>query len=234
LKTNVDWAGVLVEKASGLSLEEYFQKYIFAPLDMKNTTFFPTEEQKSRLVHMSQRAQDGTITSREHVFRLPLVAKPEEQQNIFNSGGGGCYGEPKEFTNIISMLLNNGTSPITSTQLLKPETVDQMFTNQIPQWPNFGRTPIITGRPEYANSVTELYPQPHDQPQGFGLTIFLTIHEGTTGRGKNTGFWGGLPNLFWWVDRERGVGGIVAGQLVPFGGKFGLSSLWRMTLLILM
>lgn len=32
--------------------------------------------------------------------------------------------------------------------------------------------------------------------------------------------------MFWWVDRERGVGGIVAGQLVPFGGKFGLSSLW--------
>ena len=225
MKTNVDWAGILVEKVSGISLEEYFQKHIFAPLGMKNTTFFPTNAQKSRLVHMSQRMIDGTITSREHVFRLPLVIKAEEQRSVFNSGGGGCFGEPKEFTNIISMLLNNGTSPITGAQVLQPETVDKMFTNQIPQWPNFGRTPIITGRPEYANSVTELYPQPHEQPQGFGLTIFLTIHEGLTGRGKNTGFWGGLPNLFWWVDRERGVGGIVAGQLVPFGGKSGLGSL---------
>ncbi|KIM95494.1 hypothetical protein OIDMADRAFT_34238 [Oidiodendron maius Zn] len=219
--TNIDCVGIIVEKATGMSLEGYIRKFIFAPLNMKNATFFPTEEQKSRLVHMSQRAPDGSITDgsitgREHVFRLPLVVNSEEQENIFYSGGCGCYGEPKEFTNIISMLLSSGSSPITGAQLLQPETVDQMFTNQIPQWTNFGRTPIITGRPEYANSVAELYPQPHDQPQGFGLTIFLTIKDRATGRGKNTGFWGGPPNLFWWVDRERGVSSIVGGQLVPF------------------
>ena len=68
----------MVEKATGLSLEGYFQKFIFAPLNIKNTTFFPTKEQKSRLVYMSQRAPDGTITGREHVFRLPLVVNSEE------------------------------------------------------------------------------------------------------------------------------------------------------------
>jgi CubicO group peptidase (beta-lactamase class C family) len=234
LKVKIDWAGILVEKASGLSLDAYYQKYIFAPLDMKSITFFPTEEQKSRLVHMSQRGPDGTITAREHIMRLYLVAKPEEREGIFKSGGGGCYGEPKEYTRLLSMLLNNGTSPITGAQILKPESVDQIFTNQVPQWPDCGRQPIITGRPEYANSVAELYPQPHDLPQGYGLTVFLTLHEGETGRGKSTGFWAGMPNLFWWVDRERGVAGIVAGQVVPFGGKFGLSSLWRIIVLILM
>jgi hypothetical protein len=47
----------------------------------------------------------------------------------------------------------------------------------------------------------------------------ITMKEGQTGRGKNTGHWAGLPNLFWWADREKGVGGIVASQIVPFGGK---------------
>lgn len=27
-----------------------------------------------------------------------------------------------------------------------------------------------------------------------------------------------LPNLYWWADREKGVGGIVASQILPFAG----------------
>jgi hypothetical protein len=34
---------------------------------------------------------------------------------------------------------------------------------------------------------------------------------------KGTGWWAGLANLFWWCDRSRGVGGIIASQIVPFG-----------------
>lgn len=29
--------------------------------------------------------------------------------------------------------------------------------------------------------------------------------------------WSGLPNLRWWVDREKGVAGIIAMQVLPFG-----------------
>jgi hypothetical protein len=53
-------------------------------------------------------------------------------------------------------------------------------------------------------------PQGDDTPQGWGLTFMITMKEGQIGRGKNTGHWAGLPNLFWWADREKGVGGIVA------------------------
>jgi hypothetical protein len=38
-----------------------------------------------------------------------------------------------------------------------------------------------------------------------------------TGGGRNTGHWAGLTNLFWWADREKGVGGIIASQVLPFG-----------------
>src|SRR6187402_930241 len=94
-----------------------------------------------------------------------------------------------------------------------------MFTNQIPNMPNFGRTPIAAAIPELTNPIAELYPQPKEQEQGWGLTFMLTIHEGATGRGRNTGWWAGLPNLFWWADREKGVGGMVASQIVPFAGE---------------
>lgn len=47
--------------------------------------------------------------------------------------------------------------------------------------------------------------------------MFLTIAPGATGRGANTGWWAGLANLYWWCDKEKGVAGVIASQVVPFG-----------------
>lgn len=44
-----------------------------------------------------------------------------------------------------------------------------------------------------------------------GVTFMLTIHPGATGRGANAG---------WWADREKGVGGMVASQILPFAGQY--------------
>lgn len=92
-----------------------------------------------------------------------------------------------------------------------------MFTNSIPQFPNFSRQGIPAAKPEQTNPAPELYPQPKNPPQGWGLTFFMTVEEGPTGRGKNTGHWAGLANLFWWCDREKGVAGMIASQVLPFG-----------------
>lgn len=35
----------------------------------------------------------------------------------------------------------------------------------------------------------------------------------------------GLPNLFWWCDRENGVAGIIATQILPFSGKLSFPGL---------
>lgn len=42
------------------------------------------------------------------------------------------------------------------------------------------------------------------------------ITGGATGRSEGTGWWAGLANLYWWADREKGVGGIMASQVLPF------------------
>ncbi len=120
---------------------------------------------------------------------------------------------------LLATLLNDGLSPTTNKRILQAQTVQQMFTNQIPQFPDFGRNPIPAVKPELTNPIPELYPQPPEQPQGWGLTFMLTLHPGATGRGKSTGWWAGLPNLFWWCDREGGVAGIIASQILPFAGE---------------
>jgi CubicO group peptidase (beta-lactamase class C family) len=117
-------------------------------------------------------------------------------------------------------LLNHGTSPITGAQILKKETVDQMFTNQIPDFPEFGRQGIPASKPDLTNAIPDLYP---GTKQGWGLTFMLS--NGPTGRSDGTSHWAGLPNLFWWCDREMGVAGIIGTQCLPFADR-QLLGLW--------
>ncbi|MCJ1252361.1 hypothetical protein MMC24_000166 [Lignoscripta atroalba] len=214
----IDWAGNIVERVSGLSLNDYFQKHIFQPLGIKKINMFPDEQMKSKLAHMHAKYQDGTVHTRDHLLRRPLLAPEDEIKHIYNSAGAGCFARPLEYCEILATLLNDGESPTSGKRILKAETVQEMFTNQIPDFPDFGRQGIPAAKPDYSNPLPDLYPQPPEQAQGWGLTFMLTIHPGATGRGNNTGFWAGLPNLFWWCDREQGVAGIIATQILPFGG----------------
>lgn len=116
---------------------------------------------------------------------------------------------------ILAVLLNNGECPTTGVRLVSERTVAEMFTNQIPQFPQFGRQGGTTAKPELANPMPDLYPTAGNTPQGWGLSCMLT--GGATGRSKSTGWWAGLANLFWWVDRENGVGGMVCSQVLALG-----------------
>ena len=91
-----------------------------------------------------------------------------------------------------------------------------MFTNQIEKFPDFGRQGIPDAKPDLTNPLPEIYPVEGNPAQGWGLTFMLS-NGGPTGRSKKTGFWAGLPNCWWWCDRENGVGGIVCSQILPFG-----------------
>ena len=99
---------------------------------------------------------------------------------------------------------------MTGARILQKSTVENMFTNQIPQFPNFGRKSLPSVKSDLVNSMSELFPQPHDQEQGWGLTFMITPHRGPTGRSANTAHWAGLPNLWWWCDREKGIAGMVS------------------------
>jgi hypothetical protein len=42
------------------------------------------------------------------------------------------------------------------------------------------------------------------------------LSGGATGRSAGTSHWAGLPNLWWWCDREKGVAGFICTQVLPF------------------
>ncbi|GKT93970.1 beta-lactamase family protein [Colletotrichum tofieldiae] len=223
-KIGIDWAGIALERATNTSLNDYIQANICQPMGLQKVNMIPTPSMKAQLAYMHYKRPDGEIVARDHLLHRPLIVQSEaEIRGCFNSGGAGIFAKPQEYSRILAVFLNDGTCPITKSQILRKETVDEMFTNQIPDFPDFSRQGVQDAKPELANRIPELYPVPGNPPQGWGLTFMIT--GGTTGRSDGTAWWAGLPNLFWWCDRENGVAGIVCSQILPFGNPAVLG-LW--------
>lgn len=91
----MDWVGVIIERLSGKSLEEYFREKIFEPLGMHSVTFHPSEEAKANLAYMNRRASDGKLTHTDHLYQEPLFARGDVK--VPCAGGHGCFGKPAEF-----------------------------------------------------------------------------------------------------------------------------------------
>jgi CubicO group peptidase (beta-lactamase class C family) len=133
---NIDWAGQLVERVTGQKLNNYFQRHIFGPMGVTHINMFPTDEMKADLAYMNARSLDGkgtlSLNLDGHLNRRPLYATTKEELDAtFHAGGAGCFARPAQYCQIIATLLNDGTHPGTGHQILKKETVDHMFTNQV-------------------------------------------------------------------------------------------------------
>tara|TARA_R110002003_G_scaffold186_10_gene14592 strand:- start:9680 stop:10636 length:957 start_codon:yes stop_codon:yes gene_type:complete len=132
---NIDWAGIILERVTGQTLGEYMAEHIFAPLGISSegATMFPTKEQQKHVAHMHQRDPEGKLTEREHLYKAPFDFTTKEQQDkALQSGGAGLFAKPKEYVKILAAILNDGKSPETGKSILKKETVDLMWENQIP------------------------------------------------------------------------------------------------------
>ncbi|ROV90549.1 hypothetical protein VSDG_07464 [Cytospora chrysosperma] len=212
----IDWAGLALERVTGQKLNDYMRENILQPLGIKEMSMVPSEEMKSKLAYMNHRDHNGDLRPRDHLLRGALILRSkEEAEGLFNSGGAGMFGKPRDYCKILATLLNDGKCPKSGTVLLKPSTVAEMFTNQIPNFPNFGRQGMAAAKPDLTNPVSDLYPVSGTPPQGWGLTFMLS-NGGPTGRSKTTANWAGLANCWWWCDREHGVAGMVATQILPF------------------
>ena len=140
---DIDFAGFCVERATGLSLNQYFKENIFEPLGLENISMFPNKQMEEELAFMNARAPDGQLSPRDHLLHRPLVVDTQDDiKSCVNSGGARCFAKPRGYCQILSTLLNDGKSPTTGAQILQKATVDAMFENQIPRFPDFGKQGI--------------------------------------------------------------------------------------------
>jgi methyl acetate hydrolase len=195
---NVDWAGKMVEAASGQKLDAYFQQHIFGPLGITDTSFALSPSQKSRLSRVHQRDDKGALAPIE--FGLP--ENPE-----FLMGGGGLYGTARDYLTFTQMILQGGT--LKGAQVLRPETVELMGQNHIGALEIGKMTSAI---PPLSNDV-ELFP---GISKKWGLSFLINTQALPTGRSAGSLAWAGLANTYFWIDRTKRVSGVFLAQLLPF------------------
>ncbi|HEY3066235.1 MAG TPA: serine hydrolase domain-containing protein [Methylomirabilota bacterium] len=195
---NIDWAGKMVEAASGQKLDRYFQDNIFGPLGMKDTSFKLSPSQRARLATVHQRGENGVLAPIE-------FALPEDPE--FLMGGGGLYGTAPDYIVFARMIMQDGRYP--GGQLLRPETVALMAESHL----GGAEIEVLrTAAPPLSNDV-ELFP---GITKGWGLSFVINNEPSPTGRSAGSLAWAGLANTYFWIDRDRRVCGVFASQLLPF------------------
>ena len=200
--TGIDWAGRIVEKVSGMSLEEYFRGKICGPLEMHDTSYILPASKFDRLVSNYSRQADGTLKQDGRVLPTP----PKE----FN-GGGGLYSTTGDYVLFMQMILAKGRSA-NGARILQAETVESMAVSQIGAL-TAGK--MKTQRPDLSSDV-DIQPG-FAEKWGLGFLINTTAYSG--GRSAGSLAWAGIFNTYYWIDPKKSLCAVLMMQFLPFVDK---------------
>lgn len=203
--SNIDWVGQVIEGIAGERLGSVFRKRIFEPLGMTETGFVLTDDMRGRLAGMHQRAPDGALQAND--FELP--GDPE-----VHMGGHGLYGTVGDYMRFIRMWLNDGRGQ--HGQVLRPETVAMAVQNHLGAL----RVTMLPGVIPTLSNDAEFFP---GQSKSWSYGFMVNDEKAPTGRPAKALGWAGLANLFYWIDRQNGIGGFWATQILPFADPTSFS-----------
>jgi CubicO group peptidase (beta-lactamase class C family) len=198
--TNLDWVGKLIEKISGEDLETYLRNNITGPLQMNSTWFNVPENLKENIVSWGTRDSIGF----KEYLRIPT--EPVTEYNA----GGGLFGSPKDYLTFLKCLMNNGTYK--DGQILKPETVDMMFDNQLPEGFSVNWDIPESGLPETMGGFL-------DETDSYGLAWAIENSADELVRTQGTVYWAGIANSYYTLDKNKGIAVVYFTQFLPFNDK---------------
>ncbi|HCW09147.1 MAG TPA: hypothetical protein DGG95_17460 [Cytophagales bacterium] len=200
--TSSDWAGRLVEKISGMSLENYFQKNITKPLQMKHTWFNVPDSLKPLIVSYGRRGDDGKQPLMESAGRLP-----SKRVNEY-SGGAGLYSSPEDYSKLLQCLLNYGEWK--GVRILKRKTVEDMGKNQIGEIVMYN--PSAHFNPASCCNLNGIL----SPTTKWSLDGLIDTEDKPYGRKAGTILWGGLLNTYFFIDYKSGIAASIYTQHLPF------------------
>jgi CubicO group peptidase (beta-lactamase class C family) len=115
--------GRIVEIVSGQPFPVFLQERLFDPLAMKDTTFYLTSEQFSRLAMTYRRTQ-----AKLEQDPLDFRGRPPTDHDRYPAPNGGLFSTAPDYTKFCRMILNQGT--LDGKRYLQPESVKLMTSLQ--------------------------------------------------------------------------------------------------------
>ncbi|MEE3294964.1 MAG: serine hydrolase domain-containing protein [Pseudomonadota bacterium] len=195
---STDVLGHLIELFSGMKLDDYFQKNIFEPLEMKDTGFLCPKEKLDRLTSCYEHQVKGNPK---------LVDSPKDswtlKQSKFLSGGGGLVSTISDYYNFLSMLLSQGE--FNSTRIIGRKSLQIMTINHLPSGQD------LTDMSQSAFSETPY------KGIGFGLGFSIMLDPAKSQVLSDPGEfgWGGMASTVFWVNPKEEMLVIFLTQLIP-------------------
>jgi CubicO group peptidase (beta-lactamase class C family) len=124
----INTAGRIIEVVSGMPYEEFLQKRLFGPLEMADTTFWPTDSQVRRLAKAYRPGKGGAGLEETAIGQLqyPLT----ERVRRFPMPAGGLFSTAADVARFCRMVLNGGT--LDGKRLLSEAAVKEMTSRQTP------------------------------------------------------------------------------------------------------
>jgi CubicO group peptidase (beta-lactamase class C family) len=188
---STDILGVVVEKASGMPLDQFLKAKIFNPLGMTDTYFFLPKEKSNRL------ATVYTPTEGQPLKSAPSQGTMESQGQYVDgprknfSGGAGLVSTAKDYYLFLKMISNGGQ--LQGKRILSSRTVDLMTVDHLHRDVNYG------------------------EGLGFGLGFEVVQDLGQRGRPGSVGEfrWGGAYGSTYWVDPAEEMIVVYFTQLRP-------------------
>ncbi len=185
---STDILGCIVEKASGVSLDEFIRSHITSPLGMKDTNFFVPTAQRERLAAVYGSDAGGKAVRQ--------AEGPRGQGHYVDgprrgfSGGAGLVSTARDYATFLEALRNGGA--LGKVRILSPHAVKLMTTNQIGEG-------LKT-------------------PRGLGFGYGFETHDkyGISGMESVGSFgWGGAYGTYYRVDPAERLVTVLMVQLLP-------------------
>lgn len=187
-----DVLGRVVEVISGQALDVFFKKRIYDPLGMVDTGFFVPEAKQGRLTAY-YRGADIMDPMKPGLFRIDDKPYPQAYLRLFPrlSGGGGLVTTMPDMLALVRALLPG------SDTLLKPDTIQQMMTNQLP-----------------AGEIIRFATRGPMPGKGFGLGGAVTFAPTRIDPPNSSGEfqWGGVAGTHWWICPQANTAGVLMAQ----------------------
>ncbi len=198
-QSGINAAARIVEVVSGKTFDVFLKERLFEPLKMKNTTFYPTDEQRFNLVTAyAKNKETGMLEPGAPRADFGPRDKPPQ-------GNGGLYSTARDYTRFCQMLLSGGQ--FEGRKYLSAEAMKLLSTPQTGELP----TGFFQGGGFGKN-----------YGWGLGTCILKTPHEGVAsmlspGTFGHGGAWGTQA----WIDPVKGVAYVMMVQRSNFPNSDG-------------
>ena len=199
-QSGINAAARIVEVVSGVTFDAFCEQRIFRPLGMKDTTFYPTDAQRARLVTAyAKNKETGALEAVPPRTDFGTRDRPPQ-------GNGGLYSTGPDYARFCQMLLGGGT--YRGHRYLSAKAMQFLTTPQTGDLP--------TGF--FQNDTLGQYGKNYGW--GIGTCILRTPHEGVAamlspGTSGHGGAWGTQA----WIDPVKGVAFVLMVQRSNFASS---------------